>query len=59
MTTTDDKKLCRFGLPFVCRSLSDCLYAREERMGHGMGQGKCEKITAHPSRLAPLKKKRL
>jgi hypothetical protein len=29
---------------------------RGERMGHDMGKGKCDKITAHPSRLDPLKK---
>jgi hypothetical protein len=32
---------------------------RGERMGHDMGERKCDKITAHPSRLAPLKKLRL
>jgi hypothetical protein len=31
MTTTDDKKLCRFGLSFVVRCLLVCM--RERRQG--------------------------
>jgi hypothetical protein len=41
----------------VCMRTLVSQQERGDRMGNDMGEGKCDKIIAHPSRLIPVEKK--